>query len=135
VFLLAWALEFIVPLPRISPRISTSVAGVLALAWILLMIGSFRKFWSAGTSVLPIRPTTAIVTSGPYRFTRNPMYVSLLCLYLAVACWLRLLWPVLLTPLVVWLVTRFVIAQEEQYLTRKFGAQYTAYQSRVRRWV
>ena len=108
---------------------------MLALAGILLLIGSLRKFWSAGTHARHTRPTTAMVTSGPYRLTRNPMYVGVLCLYLAVACWLRQLWPVLLSPVVVRLLTTYVIRPEEAFLARQFGPDYEAYRGRVRRWV
>lgn len=135
VFLLALLLQLMIPLPRISPAISPSLAGLLALAGILLFVGSLRKFWSAGTHARHTRPTTAVVTSGPYRFTRNPMYVAVLCLYLALACWMRQLWPVVLSPLVVWLLALFVIRYEEDYLAEKFGDEYAAYKGRVRRWV
>jgi protein-S-isoprenylcysteine O-methyltransferase Ste14 len=63
------------------------------------------------------------------------MYAGVLCLYLALACWMRQLWPVLLAPIVVWLVSVWVIAPEEAFLVRQFGAEYEAYRARVRRWV
>lgn len=135
VFLLGLLLQLLLPLPRIARAYSPSIAGILALAGILLLIGSLRKFWSAGTHARHTQPTTAMVTSGPYRLTRNPMYVGVLCLYLAVACWLRQLWPVLLSPVVVWLLTTYVIRPEETFLARQFGPDYEAYRERVRRWV
>jgi protein-S-isoprenylcysteine O-methyltransferase Ste14 len=135
VFLIGLLLQLLLPLPRIARAYSPSLAGILALAGILLLIGSLRKFWSAGTHARHTRPTTAMVTSGPYRLTRNPMYVGVLCLYLAVACWLRQLWPVLLSPVVVWLLTTYVIRPEEAFLARQFGSDYEAYRGRVRRWV
>jgi protein-S-isoprenylcysteine O-methyltransferase Ste14 len=133
--LLGLLLQVIAPLPRISPALSPSLAGVLALTGILLFVGSLRKFWSAGTHARHTMPTTTVVTSGPYRFTRNPMYLAVLCLYLALACWLRLLWPIVLSPAIVWLLTVLVIRPEEDYLALKFGDEYAVYRARVRRWV
>lgn len=134
-FLFGLLLQLLVPLPRMAPTYMPSVAGMLALAGILLLVGSLRKFWSAGTHARHSMPTTAMVTSGPYRFTRNPMYVGVLCLYLALACWMRQLWPVVLWPIVVWLLTVYVIRAEEAFLSRRFGGEYEAYRTRVRRWI
>ena len=135
VFVLGLILQVLLPLPAISRIYSPSLAGVLALAGVLLLVGSLRKFWSAGTHARHSKPTTAIVTSGPYRFTRNPMYVGVLCLYLALACWMRQLWPVVLSPLAMWLLTTWVIKPEEEFLGRQFGTEYQEYRARVRRWV
>ena len=134
-FLLGLVLQFLVPLSEIPESIRPSVGGVLALAGILLLVGSLRKFWSAGTHARHTRPTTTVVVSGPYRFSRNPMYLGVLCLYLALAGWLGQLWPILLAPVIVWLMTSLVIRYEEEYLGSKFGAEYDAYRSRVRRWI
>ena len=87
------------------------------------------------TSPLPIKPTTAIVATGPYRFTRNPMYVGLAALYLGITLWVDSLWPVLFLPAVLFMIQRFVIAREERYLEAKFGDQYRGYKARVRRWI
>jgi protein-S-isoprenylcysteine O-methyltransferase Ste14 len=135
VFLLGLVLQVLLPLPMIARAYSPSLAGLLALAGILLLVGSLRRFWSAGTHARHTRPTTTVVTSGPYRFTRNPMYVGVLCLYLALACAIRQLWPVLLSPMVVWLLSVWVIRSEEVFLARQFGTEYEKYRTRVRRWV
>ena len=92
-------------------------------------------FFRARTSPLPIKPTTAIVETGPYRFTRNPMYLGLGLLYLGITLWVDTLWPLLCLPLVIFLVQRFVIEREERYLEAKFGEGYHAYKARVRRWI
>jgi protein-S-isoprenylcysteine O-methyltransferase Ste14 len=99
------------------------------------MAWSFRRFWASGTSVIPVKPTTALVTNGPYRFTRNPMYLGMLLLYTAVACWLEFVWPLLLSPVLVWLLGAQVIKREERYLERKYGDEYRRYQMQVRRWL
>lgn len=135
VFLLGLVLQVLIPLPAISRTYRPSLSGILTLAGILLLVGSLRKFWSAGTHARHTRPTTAVVMSGPYRFTRNPMYVGVLCLYLAFACWLGQLWPILLAPVLLALLTAWVIGPEEAFLARQFGTEYDSYRARVRRWV
>jgi protein-S-isoprenylcysteine O-methyltransferase Ste14 len=128
-------------LPRVwsigilSPPIGHVVGSVFIVAGIALIAWSAQTFRLAKTSVIPVRPTTAVVTYGPYRFTRNPMYVALSLLYLGAAFWLNLVWPLLLLPVVLLVVDSYVIAREEKYLERKFGGEYLQYKSRVRRWI
>jgi len=98
-------------------------------------------FWAvlvmrrSGQSENPWKPTTAIVERGPYRFTRNPMYLQLVLICIGFAILLMNPWILLLTPLCAWVLQRFVIRPEEAYLTRKFGDSYRDYQRRVRRWI
>jgi protein-S-isoprenylcysteine O-methyltransferase Ste14 len=82
-----------------------------------------------------MKPTTAIVTKGPFRYSRNPLYVSLTLLYLGVALIINVLWIVLLVVPVLVVMQRGVIGREEAYLERKFGEKYLSYKARVRRWV
>jgi len=105
---------------------------VLSLALLASAMISFRR---ARTSPIPIKPTTAIVETGPYRLTRNPMYVGLALLYLGITLWVDSLWPVLFLPIALFMIQRFVIAREERYLEAKFGDQYRGYKERVRRWL
>jgi len=94
---------------------------------------NFRK---ANTTILPMgRPTTAIVAHGPYRFTRNPMYLGMACGYLGISLMLNNLWALLFMPLAVAVIDWFVIRREERYLAGKFGEPYREYCSRVRRWI
>jgi protein-S-isoprenylcysteine O-methyltransferase Ste14 len=115
--------------------------GTIALAWGLtaasaaLMasgVGTFRR-WR--TSIVPIRPATTLVISGPYRFTRNPMYVGLAALTVALGLFIDSWWPIVLLVPVLFAVRTFVIAPEERYLERRFGADYVRYKQRVRRWM
>jgi protein-S-isoprenylcysteine O-methyltransferase Ste14 len=110
--------------------IGAIVAGVaIALAAVL-------TFNRRGTTVLPaLRPTTAIVATGPYRFTRNPMYVGMALGYLGISAGLNTVWPLLFLPVVLLMVDRLVIRREERYLAAKFGAEYYEYRRRVRRWL
>ena len=110
------------------------------LAWLLvaislsLVISARGLFWRKNTSVLPIRPATTLVVTGPYRFTRNPMYLGLAILTIALGLFLNTWWPIILIVPTLIIIDRFVIAREERYLHRRFGADYATYTRRVRRW-
>ena len=134
-FLVGMALQRYVPVPRLPIGTGRVLGAVLMLSWLLLTTWSFKCLWASATSVVPVRPTTAIVIEGPYRFTRNPMYLGLLLLYVGVACWFGLVWPLLLAPVLMWVIGVSVVGREERYLTRKFGDEYRRYQEHVRRWL
>jgi protein-S-isoprenylcysteine O-methyltransferase Ste14 len=106
------------------------IAGALAIA-----VPAFRAMARAGTSFRTERPTTAIVTGGPFRYGRNPIYVALTLLYLGIGMVLNALWVLLLIVPVIVLMQLGVIAREERYLERKFGDEYLRYKARVRRWL
>lgn len=116
-------------------RMRDVVSILFALVYLALFVGALAAFRRARTTLIPNRPATAFVTRGPYGFTRNPMYLSLVALYVAVALWLNSWWPFLLLPIVVLVIDRAVIAREERYLGAAFPAEYGAYRSRVRRWL
>jgi protein-S-isoprenylcysteine O-methyltransferase Ste14 len=132
--LLGWGLQ------RLWPRLWLPVSWARPLALALLLAGligiagvvAFRR---AGTTPNPWRATTSLVTGGPYRFTRNPMYVGFTLWYLAATSWVNALWPLLLLPLVLLVMQRGVIAREEAYLRRRFGREYEEYSVGVRRWL
>lgn len=134
-FLVGIAFQRYLPIARIPVGIGRVLGAVLAFSCLMLATWSIRRFWASGTSIVPIRPTTALVIEGPYRLTRNPMYLGLLLLYMGVACWFGLLWPLLLAPVLVWAMGAAVIGREERYLARKFGDEYRRYQAQVRRWL
>jgi protein-S-isoprenylcysteine O-methyltransferase Ste14 len=134
-FLVGVGLQRYVPVPRLPIGTGRDLGAVLVLLWLVLTTWSFARFWTSGTSVIPVRPTTALVIEGPYRFTRNPMYLGMLLLYTGVACWFGMVWPLLLAPVLTWVIGVSVIGREERYLTRKFGDEYRRYQLRVRRWL
>jgi protein-S-isoprenylcysteine O-methyltransferase Ste14 len=94
-----------------------------------------RAFQRVGTNVLPTKPTLAIATDGPYRHTRNPLYLAALGVYLGVALWVDSAILLLLVPIVAFGLHWGVVLPEERYLERKFGAAYTTYRARVRRWL
>src|SRR5215471_9024818 len=109
-------------------------AAVVAVA-IALFCYSVARFRAAGTPLPARRPTTAIVRTGPYRLSRNPVYLAFSLFQLGIAIWVNSVW--LLATLVgaVALIHTVVIPKEEQYLERKFGAQYLEYKMSVRRWL
>ena len=88
-----------------------------------------------GTNVLPTRPTSALATDGPYRFSRNPLYLAAIGVYLGVTLWVNGLAPLVLMIPMMWLLHWGIVLPEERYLTSKFGDTYRSYQLRVRRWL
>jgi protein-S-isoprenylcysteine O-methyltransferase Ste14 len=119
-----------------------SVGTLQFWAGVLVMVASFalaiigiRAFRRAGTNVDPFQPALVLVTSGPYRFTRNPMYLGMVLFLLGFSLMLSLEWGLILVP-VLWLAfDRMFVAREEAYLTRKFGEPYRAFLGRTRRWL
>ncbi len=119
------------PLPSLPARLLGAVLLVGGGALVKWGVNSMRR---AGTNVRPDQPATTIVVDGPFRFTRNPLYLGLTGLYAGVALLVDALWPlVLLVPLLV-IVKWGVIHREERYLEAKFGETYRLYKARVRRW-
>jgi protein-S-isoprenylcysteine O-methyltransferase Ste14 len=116
------------PLPSLG--ILLIVLGVIAPVW------AIRKFRREGTEVSPTSPTNRqLVTVGPYRLTRNPMYLGLVVITFGIALWVGS-WPMLAAPVAVFATANFVhIPHEEAKMRRQFGAAYDAYVQRVRRWV
>lgn len=112
-----------------------TVGTASAIAGGALARSFFRAFARAGTPVSPYRSPTALVTSGVYRFTRNPGYLGMALAYVGVALLARSLWALAPLPLVIVLIDRGVIAREERFLRRRFGEDYARYASRTRRWL
>jgi protein-S-isoprenylcysteine O-methyltransferase Ste14 len=123
------------PLPIGAGTFDRVFGALLVAAWAALTAISFQSFWRMHTSIVPIRPATALVSSGPYRFTRNPMYVGLAFLTMAAGLLVDSWWPALLLVPTLTLVRQFVILPEERYLRRRFGDEYDAYTRHVRRWL
>lgn len=125
----------VVRLPKPHRLVARMLGAALVAASLAYGPGAFVRMRRMKTNVDPYRPTTAIVESGPFRFSRNPLYVSLALLYAAIALLARATLPLVLLPAVLAIVQRGVISREERYLERKFGAAYLTYKSRVRRWL
>ena len=117
------------PLYWLVPGLGLIVAG-LALG--LVAVITTRR---AGSTIRVDRPVTALVISGPYRWTRNPIYLGLALLSAGIAIAANALWPLLSLPVVLTLVRRRHIEREERYLERTFGREYRRYRDRVPRWL
>lgn len=102
---------------------------------LFIFVGSLVYLKRAKTPVDPYKAPTAIVKGGPFRFTRNPIYLSLSLLYLGISLLTELIWPLLFLPLTLLVMHYGVIIREENYLIRKFGDEYQNYKEDVPRWL
>lgn len=119
-----------------SARPLFAAAGWLAGVLGLLLIGwAVASFVRARTAMIPHKPASRLVITGPYRVTRNPMYTGLTLLYVGLALVFAVWWPLLFLPLAMWSLYALVIQREERYLAGAFGEEYAAYRRRVRRWI
>ena len=108
---------------------------VIGLIGFGLITSSLGLFFRSKTRPEPWRPASFLVAAGPYRFSRNPMYLGMVFIGMAVALALSSFAATALALLAALILDRFVIRREEAYLTRRFGKQYQAYLERVRRWL
>ena len=107
---------------------------VMGIALIIL-VTAVREMRRAGTAIDPGDATIAIVTGGPFRFSRNPLYLTLATAYVGIALSVNALWPLAFLPISLIMITVWVISGEEKYLEGKFGEEYLLYKRRVRRWL
>ncbi|HXD41275.1 MAG TPA: isoprenylcysteine carboxylmethyltransferase family protein [Ramlibacter sp.] len=132
-----WGLARAFPVFDVPNGMRAPAAVLIALAGVVLAASGIAAFRRARTTINPHKPgeATALVSSGPYRFTRNPMYAGLLLVLLAWAVFLSSLLALLGPVVFVLYINRFQIAPEERTLQSLFGNEYAAYKSRVRRWL
>jgi len=123
------------PVPFLPAALAVPLGAPLVVAAVALFAYSVSTFRAAGTPVPAHKPTTAIVRTGPYRFTRNPIYLAFSLLQLGIAIWVNSVWPLATLVAAVALIHLVVIRREEQYLERRFGAQYLDHKASVRRWL
>ena len=116
-------------------RVDHALGTALLAVGLLLALGCLVMFLRGRTTIVPHRGASRLVTSGPYRFTRNPMYLSLVVTYLGVAVLTGMFWPLVLLPLPVLAMDRLVIPYEEKSLRAGFGEVCEEYFARVRRWL
>jgi protein-S-isoprenylcysteine O-methyltransferase Ste14 len=135
-FLVGLAVQWLYPLPFLPRDFPSSWVGAAIFAsGFVLVAWAFATMRGAGTRVETVEPTTVIVTSGPYRYTRNPIYVGMFIGLVGLTIGFDSLW-IAIALLPFYLVIRYgVIAREESYLERKFGDVYRSYKSQVRRWL
>jgi protein-S-isoprenylcysteine O-methyltransferase Ste14 len=140
-FALALVLNTVAPLPiapqspHATQRLLDMVGSVLVLGGGALGLWGMLSFYRARTALFPHQPASRLVVSGPFRLTRNPMYIALSAVHAGAALVLNQLWALLFLPISIALVRTIVIAREERYLRSAFGAEYENYMRRVRRWL
>lgn len=132
--LLGIALNHVWPRPFVPPTIRM-LGPIVVFCAVLLFVLSLREFRAAGTSVRGSERTTAIVRTGPYRFSRNPIYLSFILLLIGLAIWLNDLWLLFTLVPAAAFIAMVVIPREERFLERNFSDQYASYKAAVRRWL
>jgi protein-S-isoprenylcysteine O-methyltransferase Ste14 len=119
----------------LPPGVSPLFGAPVVLLAIGLFLSAVRTFRAAGTPVPGNQPTTSIVRTGPYRFSRNPIYLAFSLLQLGIALWVNSLWPVVTLVAAVAVMSLVVIPKEEFYLEARFPLEYPRYKASVRRWL
>jgi protein-S-isoprenylcysteine O-methyltransferase Ste14 len=134
---LMWLASSLVAPVEVPFGLRVAMAVVLASVGLVVGLAGIVSFWRAKTTINPTKPTatSSLVTSGAFRFTRNPMYLSLLLYLLAWAVYLSNLLALVFLPLFVLYINQFQIKPEERALSTLFGSEYAAYKERVRRWL
>ena len=128
-------LEWFLPLPFLPTTLSRIIGAAVFLSGFAFGMPAFRLMRQAKTTLNPYRSSTAVITSGPFGITRNPLYVANLLNYTGLVIFFGLVWGILLLPAVVWLTNRWVIIPEENYLEQKFGDEYRRYKASIHRWI
>jgi protein-S-isoprenylcysteine O-methyltransferase Ste14 len=108
---------------------------LLCLGGTVIFLSAVVALRKARTPVSPYEPSRALVVTGPYMRSRNPIYLAFAWLYLGCACWIDSWWPLFLFPFLVYGINRGVIAREEAHLEARFGRAYLDYKARTRRWM
>jgi protein-S-isoprenylcysteine O-methyltransferase Ste14 len=123
------------PCPMAGGGLVRALGLALVVASVLLLGLSARRFRAAGTPVPARKPTTAIVRTGPYRFSRNPIYLGFSLLQLGIALWVGSWWLVATLAVALAIIHYVVVPREERYLEVRFGDEYRDYKASVRRWL
>jgi len=116
-------------------RTRNTVGGVFVVIGFVVSLSGAQLFRRHRTAIIPFKPASSLVTSGVYRWTRNPMYLGMALIYVGAAIILNSLPTLALLPLVIAIVHLQVIAREEAYLEGAFGNAYLAYKRQVRPWI
>src|ERR1700733_16172482 len=115
------------------------ITSVIAILFFLLALyygtRSMNQFIQTKNTIIPNKPAESLQTTGVYHTTRNPMYFSLMMVYLGLTCLIGNWWNIILLPLLFLIIQEYIIKKEEKYLLRKFGQEYIDYSHRVRRWI
>ncbi|MEM7121394.1 MAG: isoprenylcysteine carboxylmethyltransferase family protein [Pseudomonadota bacterium] len=129
------ALDAVWPVPLMPASMQIMGGGVLIVMAVSLLGSALVRFRRAETHVETWKPASALVTAGPYRATRNPIYIAYGLAFLGLACALDNIWLAGLTVVLMVFLDLVVVRREERYLAAKFGDDYRAYSGHVRRWL
>jgi len=129
------AMHFFLPIVRVIAAPYTQLGWVFVAVGVGIAAVAAGAFRRAGTPVIPFEPSTALVTGGLYRFTRNPMYLGMVLLLIGVAILLGSLTAFLPVPVFAWIIQKWFIEGEERFLEEIFGENYLAFKRNVRRWL
>lgn len=133
--IVGFAIDWFWPLSVFDPPGSYAYGGLLVGAGVVLMAWGVTAFGRAGTNIPTNRPSTTVVSNGPYNFSRNPIYIGMFLIYAGIAVLADNPWLLILAVPLYFIMHYGVIAREERYLEGKFGEPYLAYKRRVRRWL
>ena len=131
----AFLIDYYLPLPVLPAEVQYSLGGVLIAGGVAVFVLAVRPMRRAGTNIPTNKATTAIVSGGPYRYSRNPIYLSATIASVGIAVMADSVWVLAsLIPFLI-IINRGVIDREEKYLENKFGKDYLDYKASVRRWL
>jgi protein-S-isoprenylcysteine O-methyltransferase Ste14 len=132
-----WAAAHVPPVLQLPSAVRLPVAAILVAIGVAVAIGGVMSFRRAKTTVNPLKPetTAALVSTGVYSFTRNPMYLGMVLVLFGWAVYLSSIWSLVGPVIFILYITRFQIVPEERVLDRLFGAAFAQYKKRVRRWL
>lgn len=135
VFLTASLVNMAFPVQLLPLGWNRIPALLFSLGGLGIFVGAALALRRAGTTLSPYKPAKALLTTGPYLRTRNPVYLAFAWIYLGCACLIASLWPFLFFPVLILVLNKSVIAREEAWLEARFGEAYRAYRARTRRWM
>ena len=137
--LTGFVVQYFVPIhivTGVDPARTLRLVGIAEIAIALALMGwAMSTFLRLGTPIIPIQRARALVNEGPFKLTRNPMYLGLTVLYVGITFVANAFWPLIFLPEAIVLTYMFAIKLEEAYLAREFGDAYREYCSKVRRWI
>jgi protein-S-isoprenylcysteine O-methyltransferase Ste14 len=123
------------PIKVVPSSVAWTIGGILVFCGAAVTGSAVLRFKDADTTVRPDRAASTLVIAGPYRITRNPMYLGFALAYLGIAIAGQSIWALVLLPVVLIIVQRGAIEPEEAFLQKHFGTDYISYRNRVRRWI
>jgi protein-S-isoprenylcysteine O-methyltransferase Ste14 len=133
--IIGFLLSIWMPTNMVRNSVAWTVGGVVFFCGAVLAGSAISNFKGVGTTVRPDRAASTLVIAGPYKVTRNPMYLGLALVYLGITIADQSIWALILLPVVLVIIQRWAIEPEEAFLEKRFGANYINYKGRVRRWL